>query len=154
MKKMVELTKKGVTIICTIHQPRAEIFQLFTSIFLLANGKVVYHGPEPVKYFKEKLGCTVPKFIADADFIRKSYFWLLLMLLVDAMIEMVASKKEIPPFEQNIEIPTSETSQVIKKLGQIFSRDDYVTPWWHQFRVMWGRTFRDVLRNPGNDYAK
>lgn len=68
---MVELTKKGVTIICTIHQPRAEIFRLFTNVFLLANGKVVYQGPEPVKYFNEKLGYSVPEFTADADFIRK-----------------------------------------------------------------------------------
>lgn len=68
------------------------------------------------------------------------------------MIDMVDSKKEIPSFEQNIEIPSSENSQgTSKKLAQILARDDYMTPWWHQFGVMWGRTIRDVLRNPGKN---
>jgi ABC-type multidrug transport system ATPase subunit len=33
------------TVATTIHQPRADIFELFDRLILLANGRVVYQGP-------------------------------------------------------------------------------------------------------------
>lgn len=51
MNKMVQLKEKGVTVICTIHQPRAEIFRLFSSFLLLVKGQVIYQGARPVEYF-------------------------------------------------------------------------------------------------------
>ena len=42
LKKLAK--QKNLTVICTIHQPSAEIFDLFENLMLLANGRVVYFG--------------------------------------------------------------------------------------------------------------
>eukprot|EP01084_Bolivina_argentea_P234937 395487_1 len=72
--KVVETLKKlcenGCTVITSIHQPRSSIFTLFDDIILLANGKLVYHGPsgdDALKYFAEK-GYVCPAYFNPADF--------------------------------------------------------------------------------------
>ncbi|KAM9610428.1 broad substrate specificity ATP-binding cassette transporter ABCG2-like isoform 3-T3 [Morphnus guianensis] len=48
-----KLSRRGRTIIFSIHQPRYSIFKLFDSLTLLALGKVLYHGParQALEYF-------------------------------------------------------------------------------------------------------
>lgn len=42
---MRNLAKKGKTIICTIHQPNSEIYEMFDRLCLLAEGRLAYLGP-------------------------------------------------------------------------------------------------------------
>lgn len=44
---MKSLAKKGKTIICTIHQPSSEIFEMFDRLCLLAEGRLAYFGDLP-----------------------------------------------------------------------------------------------------------
>nr|KAJ3420350.1 hypothetical protein HK105_005783 [Polyrhizophydium stewartii] len=44
MQILAELAKKGYTIIVSIHQPRREIFELFTDVILLAQGRLLFNG--------------------------------------------------------------------------------------------------------------
>jgi ATP-binding cassette subfamily G (WHITE) protein 2 len=37
--------EKAVTIVCSIHQPQAKIFNLFDSLILLKAGNIIYQGP-------------------------------------------------------------------------------------------------------------
>ncbi|XP_061185570.1 protein white-like isoform X1 [Saccostrea echinata] len=48
------MTKSGRTILCTIHQPPSEVFELFDELFLLAEGRVAFSGPMPdaLEFFK------------------------------------------------------------------------------------------------------
>ena len=57
------------TVVCSIHQPQAKIFALFDSVVLLANGSIVYNGPQEgmVPYFAS-LGHPCPENINPADF--------------------------------------------------------------------------------------
>lgn len=57
------------TIIVTIHQPPSEIFHMLDDLLLLADGRVVYHGPasEAVGYFAA-LGHPCPMYTNPADF--------------------------------------------------------------------------------------
>lgn len=57
------------TIIVTIHQPPSEIFHMLDDLLLLADGRVVYHGPagEAVGYFAA-LGYPCPMYTNPADF--------------------------------------------------------------------------------------
>ena len=44
MATLRQLAARGRTIICTIHQPRSNIFDLFDKILLLSQGRVIYMG--------------------------------------------------------------------------------------------------------------
>jgi len=45
-RSLKRIAKDGTTVVLSIHQPRAEIFDLFTQIvFLAKDGRVAYCGP-------------------------------------------------------------------------------------------------------------
>jgi ATP-binding cassette subfamily G (WHITE) protein 2 len=46
--------EKAVTIVCSIHQPQAKIFNLFDSIVLLKAGHIMYQGPRKLSTVREK----------------------------------------------------------------------------------------------------
>ncbi|NXQ12306.1 ABCG2 protein, partial [Peucedramus taeniatus] len=64
-----KLSRRGRTIIFSIHQPRYSIFKLFDSLTLLASGKVLYHGPakHALEYFSS-IGYECEPFNNPADF--------------------------------------------------------------------------------------
>lgn len=45
IESMRKLADHGKTVICTIHQPSSQIFQLFDTLILLTEGKLAYFGP-------------------------------------------------------------------------------------------------------------
>lgn len=51
-----QLTVRGTTVLCTIHQPSSEIFQLFDNLILLSLGRQVFAGPltDAKKFFTEQ----------------------------------------------------------------------------------------------------
>ncbi len=70
---MQDLAKKGKTIICTIHQPSSEIFNMFDKLCLMVEGKVAYFGEVTgaTTFFKE-LNLKVPINYNPADFFIKN----------------------------------------------------------------------------------
>ena len=42
---MCRLSRRGMTVILSIHQPRYSIYKLFDTLMLLHEGESVYHGP-------------------------------------------------------------------------------------------------------------
>ena len=72
MHSLRHLSKKGVNVICTIHQPRYEILEKLDNILLLApGGSVAYFGPAATmsEYFTRQLMYTCPKNSNIADFV-------------------------------------------------------------------------------------
>lgn len=63
------LAKSGRTVICTIHQPSAAIYNLFDHIYLVADGQCLYAGSpdNTVSYFAEQ-GFQCPKYHNPADY--------------------------------------------------------------------------------------
>ncbi|XP_059677167.1 broad substrate specificity ATP-binding cassette transporter ABCG2 isoform X1 [Gavia stellata] len=64
-----KLSRRGRTIIFSIHQPRYSIFKLFDSLTLLALGRVLFHGPakQALEYFSS-IGYECEPFNNPADF--------------------------------------------------------------------------------------
>ncbi|KAK0075102.1 hypothetical protein PV325_007354 [Microctonus aethiopoides] len=64
------LTRNGRTIICTIHQPSATIYEMFDHIYLLADGHCMYQGaPKNTVAFFSRVGLQCPKYHNPADYI-------------------------------------------------------------------------------------
>jgi ATP-binding cassette, subfamily G (WHITE), member 1 len=64
-----DLAHQDRTIICTIHQPSAAMFDLFDNIYLLAQGQCVYSGvPKVLIPFLLSAGRACPKYNNPADY--------------------------------------------------------------------------------------
>lgn len=64
------LAEDGHTVVCSVHQPRGSIFEMFDDIVLLSEGAVAYAGPakEALDYFAA-LGHRCPKRANPAEFL-------------------------------------------------------------------------------------
>ncbi|ELU05928.1 hypothetical protein CAPTEDRAFT_106482 [Capitella teleta] len=69
MRLLQNLSRRGRTIIFSIHQPRFSIFKTFDHMMLLCEGKTVYHGPaqQALSYY-EDLGFECEEFNNPPDF--------------------------------------------------------------------------------------
>ncbi|CAL4093793.1 unnamed protein product, partial [Meganyctiphanes norvegica] len=69
VKMMRDMTSRGKTILCTIHQPSSEVFEKFDKLLLLAEGRVAYMGSsEGALHFLEGLGHVCPSTFNPADY--------------------------------------------------------------------------------------
>jgi len=68
VQALKDLTQSGVPVLCTVHQPSSEIFDMFDDVIMLHDGEVVYHGEveELPRHFAE-LGFPCKKNFNPAD---------------------------------------------------------------------------------------
>ena len=76
--KIIKLLKReakmrGATVICSIHQPSSELFQLFDRTICLSEGHTIYNGPtsQIPAYFQKSFGVKIKKYTNPADFLLK-----------------------------------------------------------------------------------
>ncbi|XP_032683637.1 ATP-binding cassette sub-family G member 1-like [Odontomachus brunneus] len=64
-----KLAQTGRTIICTIHQPSAMLYEMFDHIYLVVDGHCMYRSPpgDTINYFARQ-GLQCPKYHKSADY--------------------------------------------------------------------------------------
>ncbi|XP_043530401.1 broad substrate specificity ATP-binding cassette transporter ABCG2 [Chiloscyllium plagiosum] len=170
------MSRKGKTIIFSIHQPRYSIFKLFGSLTLLANGRLVYHGPsaEALDYFTG-IGYMCEPFNNPADFfldiINGDSTAVSTHKALDIYPEMAddssALKKETTIAENlaNEYLKSRHHSEMIFELNKLSQgnavesepvtrRITYATSFFHQLKWVAKRSFKNLLRNPQASVAQ
>eukprot|EP00741_Cyanophora_paradoxa_P023327 tig00000254_g22534.t1 len=66
---MRHLAADGRTVLCTIHQPESEVFNMFDRVLILSTGKMIYQGPtqELVSYMDRVMREPCPSFVNPSD---------------------------------------------------------------------------------------
>ena len=70
METIRDLARGGRSVVCTIHQPRETIFELFDKLLLLTKGRTSFYGPRSeIGQFMSSAGHGCPQSSAMADFL-------------------------------------------------------------------------------------
>ncbi|KIY48466.1 hypothetical protein FISHEDRAFT_73662 [Fistulina hepatica ATCC 64428] len=154
-----ELADSGQAILCTIHQPSAELFQAFDRVLLLRKGgETVYfgdvgeHATSMIKYFE-----TYGARLCQPDENPAEY-----------MLDVVGAGATARSVQNWFEIwqKSPEASKVEEEIIQIHSdgrkegavktviRHEFPTPWLFQFKELSRRDFAYHWRNPGYTFGK
>ncbi|XP_058453460.1 ATP-binding cassette sub-family G member 4-like [Malaya genurostris] len=124
------LAMGGRTIVCTIHQPASNLFQLFDDVFLLVKGRCLYSGSVEAMIPKlDSVGFSCPEYYNPADFAIE--------VLTsnnepakEALIAQTATEMKTL-FEGGASSPTLDRGNAVVKR--------YQTPFWYQFLVLFKR---------------
>ncbi|XP_014880311.1 broad substrate specificity ATP-binding cassette transporter ABCG2b isoform X2 [Poecilia latipinna] len=154
-----KLSRRGKTVIFSIHQPRYSIFKQFDHLTLMHKGEIVYAGAadHALEYFTD-IGYQIEPFNNPADF------------FMDITNGEATSRKQPQKEEgknwlameyresgmyQNI---MQELDQVNQSITDTDNRKEeaanYNTSFLYQMRVVCGRTVLNLLRNPQTSYAQ
>uniref|UniRef100_A0A671U599 ATP-binding cassette, sub-family G (WHITE), member 2c n=1 Tax=Sparus aurata TaxID=8175 RepID=A0A671U599_SPAAU len=137
------LSRRGKTVIFSIHQPRYSIFRQFDHLTLMHKGEMVYAGgaQHALEYFTN-LGYQIEPFDNPADF------------FMDITNGEAKSTSESHLHKKVLE----ELDHVDKSIAEGAEGQnkpaEYATSFLYQMRVVCGRTVRNTLRNPQTSYAQ
>uniref|UniRef100_A0A8C6L5T2 ATP-binding cassette sub-family G member 2-like n=1 Tax=Nothobranchius furzeri TaxID=105023 RepID=A0A8C6L5T2_NOTFU len=127
-----KLSRRGKTVIFSIHQPRYSIFKLFDHLTLMHKGEIVYAGAadHALEYFTD-LGYQIEAFNNPADF----------------FMDITNGDASSTCF---ITVPSCPLAEPAHGHKNTDNRLICVT----QMRVVCGRTVKNILRNPQTSYAQ
>ncbi|KAJ0050965.1 hypothetical protein NL108_011325 [Boleophthalmus pectinirostris] len=155
-----KLSRRGKTVIFSIHQPRYSIFRQFDHLTLMHKGEMVYAGAavQALDYFTN-LGYQIDTFNNPADFFMD--------------ITNGETKSTMPPFDSEdahtflgeryrqsrqgrVVLEELEQAHKNEVLGGKSSDQSvgYATSFFYQIRVVCKRSILNLLRNPQTSYAQ
>ncbi|KAM8880371.1 broad substrate specificity ATP-binding cassette transporter ABCG2b [Spinachia spinachia] len=154
------LSRRGKTVIFSIHQPRYSIFKQFDHLTLLHKGEVVYAGAaaHALEYFTN-LGYQIEAFNNPADF----FMDITNGETRSTSVSLTAEEDKNPLANQyrQSQLGQNVLAQLdhVKQSGSDGANGpdeaaDYATTFLYQLRVVCGRTVTNSLRNPQTSYAQ
>ncbi|KAJ8922854.1 hypothetical protein NQ315_007889 [Exocentrus adspersus] len=162
IKQCIELLQKITrldrTVICTIHQPPASLFQNFDQVYVMANGYCVYNGsPNRLVQFMSGAGCLCPPTSTPADFSEHS----LLIELVQTnpeninVLQTYAQNGKCNMKDKRVKtaqyvtdsLNLNEIYQVTTQSGSTPQDIIFPTSFWTQFCILVCRMLLQMKRN-------
>ncbi|KAJ0061958.1 hypothetical protein NL108_014680, partial [Boleophthalmus pectinirostris] len=145
---MKSLAQGGRTIICTIHQPSAKLFEMFDKLYILSQGQCIFKGTVPylIPYLKN-LGLHCPTYHNPADFIievASGEYGDLNQVLFEAVQGGLCS--EDGKKNSRDKNDPSCNSQVHSETGTL-EKHSFATSTFTQFCILFKRTFITICRD-------
>lgn len=132
------------TIICTIHQPRSDIFAMFDTVLLIGKGRTIYFGPaKNAKDFFAELGYPCPGGYNPADHLLD-----VLVAEGDAIVEKMKSSKSHRLIYRNSIEGESESEKNQKEVKDLINKSTYSASFFTQIMVLQRRSFDRLVRSP------
>ncbi|KAI3353341.1 hypothetical protein L3Q82_019881, partial [Scortum barcoo] len=156
-----KLSRRGKTVIFSIHQPRYSIFRQFDHLTLMHKGEMVYAGAadHALEYFTN-LGYQIESFNNPADFFMditngEAESALISISAVEDK-NPLATKYRQSQLCQNVleELDHVNFNSIAEGAKGQDHAADYATSFSYQMRVVCGRTVLNTLRNPQTSYAQ
>ena len=158
VESMRNLAKKGKTIICTIHQPSSEVYEMFDRLFLMAEGRVAFCGElaDAPKFFGSQ-GYPCPVNYNPADFYIKTLA--ILPTEVDECkkkVQAICNGFDQSVYTNQLKLDIANSSygggnfSAVDFLQAISEKksSDYKTGSWNQLRWLLWRASLGSARNP------
>ena len=147
---LVEQSRKGKTIIATIHQPNSSTYALFDRLYLLMDGNAIYQGyaKDAAKYF-EKLKFKIPTFSNPADYFLKEFF----IPYNKTEKDEKKLKTLVDGYDKNLKkiIEKEDSSAKFEKVDSRILREKAFTPnFWTELSLVTIRTGKNLYRNPAS----
>lgn len=169
MELLQKISKKGKTVIFSIHQPRYSIFRQFDHLTLMNKGEIIYAGAadKAITYF-EDLGYKCEPFNNPADFfLDVTNGTILPQKSSNNISEKCSSSEETVDNENPLAVIYRKSPYFTKLIDRLTEISDgldpevtkgdrvgYATPFYYQLLLVSGRTIRNILRNPQTSYAQ
>ncbi|XP_038698803.1 pleiotropic drug resistance protein 3-like isoform X2 [Tripterygium wilfordii] len=154
LRQLVHIS--NATVLVSLLQPAPETFDLFDDVILMAQGKVVYHGPrEHICNFFEECGFKCPERKGVADFLQeviskkdqKQYWFHKQVPYSYFTVDMFSRKFKESPTAKNLDEELSEPYDKSRSHNTALSFNVYSLSNWELFQACMSREFLLMRRN-------
>ncbi|CAL1686292.1 unnamed protein product [Lasius platythorax] len=138
------LARQGRTIICTIHQPSASLFQLFDQVYVLAKGECLYQGAtNKLLPYLESIKLPCPMYHNPADYIIELACGEYGEDKLDMLINGSQNGSNLQWFENSADLMDAKSLRAARPLLNKFDDNSglHATNLAHQIRILLRRGF-------------
>ncbi|KAF7270965.1 hypothetical protein GWI33_016097 [Rhynchophorus ferrugineus] len=151
VKIMNRMSMAGRTILCTIHQPSSEVFELFTQLILVAEGRIAYMGSRAnATEFFEKLGFECPSSYSPADFFIKTLAIPCYETNSKIAVKRICDQFAVSDYAKEVDVVVQYEFHMGRAQPREFElRSQFKEPfWWQKLYWLTYRWSKEVLRDP------